>query len=122
MVVIASSRRGGLSCTPFCTSFLDGLKLFIYFVYLLLQAYRFIMTLSRFISSLAVVELLPRRLLPLVVLTWLMGEAVELVELGLERQQTLFALFERGAESLDLVLRVILRTLSEVKRIAFYAF
>ena len=53
MVVIASSRRGGLSCTPFCTSFLDGLKLFIYFVYLLLQAYRFIMTLSRFAKSLS---------------------------------------------------------------------
>ena len=80
------------------------------------------MTLSRFVSSLAVVELLPRRLLPLVVLTWLVWEAVELVEFGLKCQQTLFALFERGAESLDLVLRVILRTLSEVKRIAFYAF
>ena len=68
----------------------------------------------------AVVELIPPPLLQLVVLNWLVCEAVELVEIGLERQQTLFALpkplfalFEHGAESLDLVLRVILRTLSE---------
>ena len=84
------------------------------------------MTLSPFASFLAVVALLSRQLLPLVALTWLMREAVEL---GLKCRRTLFALpkplfalFERGAESLDLVLRVILRTLSEVKRIAFYAF
>ena len=77
------------------------------------------MTLSPFASFLAVVALLSRQLLPLVALTWLMREAVEL---GLKCRQTLFALFERGAESLDLVLREILRTLSEVKRIAFYDF
>ena len=60
----------------------------------------------------AVVALLPRRLLPLVALTWLVREAVEL---GLKCRQTLifllemlFFLFERGAESLDLILSVIL--------------